>query len=246
MTAVALPSFRRVGVPDADRASAGAITLNVRRSGGGRGALVPPDCPGCTVQRQRQIKLPEPRCRSWLTCWSLRARDEGAHGLLAPRSAPQDRPPTTTSWRHPGSSHTPRVKSVPVRGLAEDNLTAASPDLLRAMGKTFAGALMSAEADALCNAEYGQASGERVNHRNGYRPREWRTRADTVELAIPKVTRSASCFPPCLLERRHRTGQVLISCSPPPTRSRLPRRLHSARAPQPDRTTTMATGPTPP
>jgi transposase-like protein len=36
---------------------------------------------------------------------------------------------------------------------------------------------MSAEADALCNAEYGQVSDERVNHRNGYRPREWDTRA---------------------------------------------------------------------
>lgn len=45
-----------------------------------------------------------------------------------------------------------------------------SPDLLRAMVKTFADALMSSEADALCNAEYGQVSDERVNHRNGYRP----------------------------------------------------------------------------
>jgi transposase-like protein len=34
-------------------------------------------------------------------------------------------------------------------------LTAGSPDLLLAMVKTFADALMSAEADALCNAEYG-------------------------------------------------------------------------------------------
>jgi hypothetical protein len=36
------------------------------------------------------------------------------------------------------------------------------------MIKTFADALMSAEADDLCNAEYGQVSDERVNHRNGY------------------------------------------------------------------------------
>ncbi|MGW5210991.1 transposase [Streptomyces sp. NPDC004051] len=43
------------------------------------------------------------------------------------------------------------------------------------MIKTFADALMSAEADALCNAEYGQVSDERVNHHNGYRPREWDT-----------------------------------------------------------------------
>ncbi|GGN81330.1 hypothetical protein GCM10011579_067770 [Streptomyces albiflavescens] len=40
--------------------------------------------------------------------------------------------------------------SAPLHALAEDNLAAASPDLLRAMVKTFADALMSAEADALC------------------------------------------------------------------------------------------------
>lgn len=84
--------------------------------------------------------------------------------------------------------------SVPLYALAEDNLAAASPDLLRATVKTFANTLMSAEADALCNAEYGQVSDERVNHRNGYRSREWDTRARTVELAIPKL-RSGNSFP---------------------------------------------------
>ncbi|MEV6949301.1 IS256 family transposase [Streptomyces sp. NPDC051172] len=100
--------------------------------------------------------------------------------------------------------------SLPLHALAEDNLAAASPDLLRAMVKTFADALMSAEADALCNAEYGQVSNERVNHRNGYRPREWDTRAGTVELAIPKL-RQGSYFPHWLLERRRRAEQALIS-----------------------------------
>ncbi|GHD47001.1 hypothetical protein GCM10010317_023290 [Streptomyces mirabilis] len=84
--------------------------------------------------------------------------------------------------------------SLPLHALAEDNLAAASPDLLRAMVKTFADALMSGAADALCNAEYGQVSDELVNHRNGYRPREWDTRAGTVELAIPKL-RQGSYFP---------------------------------------------------
>lgn len=100
--------------------------------------------------------------------------------------------------------------SLPLHALAEDNLASASPDLLRAMIKTFADALMSAEADALCNAEYGQVSDERVNHRNGYRPREWDTRAGTVELAVPKL-RSGSYFPHWLLERRRRAEQALIS-----------------------------------
>ncbi|GAB2769422.1 hypothetical protein GCM10027072_80280 [Streptomyces bullii] len=100
--------------------------------------------------------------------------------------------------------------SLPLHALAEDNLAAASADLLRAMVKTFADALMSAEADALCNAEYGQGSDERVNHRNGYRPREWDTRAGTVELAVPKL-RQGSYFPHWLLERRRRAEQALIS-----------------------------------
>jgi putative transposase len=78
------------------------------------------------------------------------------------------------------------------------------------MVKTFADALVSAEADALCGAEYGQVSDERVNHRNGYRPREWDTRAGTVELAVPTL-RSGSYFPHWLLERRRRAEQALIS-----------------------------------
>jgi DNA replication protein DnaC len=78
------------------------------------------------------------------------------------------------------------------------------------MVKTFTDALMSAEADALCNAEYGQVSDERVNHCNGYRPREWDPRAGTVELAIPKL-RTGSYFPAWLLERRRRAEQALIS-----------------------------------
>ncbi|MER6692039.1 IS256 family transposase, partial [Streptomyces minutiscleroticus] len=89
-------------------------------------------------------------------------------------------------------------------------LAGESPDLLRTMVKTFADALMSAEADTLCNAEYGQVSDERVNLRNGYRPREWDTRAGTIELAIPKL-RSGSYFPTWLLERRRRAEQALIS-----------------------------------
>jgi putative transposase len=100
--------------------------------------------------------------------------------------------------------------SVPLHAAIEANLASASPDLLRAMVKTFADALMSAEADSLCNAEYGQVSDERVNSRNGYRPREWDTRAGTVELAIPKL-RAGSYFPAWLLERRRRAEQALIS-----------------------------------
>ena len=39
----------------------------------------------------------------------------------------------------------------------------------------------------MCGAEYGVRSDERTTTRNGYRRREWDTRAGTIELAIPKL-----------------------------------------------------------
>src|SRR5881398_1399741 len=101
-------------------------------------------------------------------------------------------------------------KSVDPAGFLREQLDSASPDLLRAMVKTFADALMSAEADAICGAPYGQRSDERTNQRNGYRSREWDTRAGTVELAIPKL-RSGSYFPDWLLQHRRRAEQALVS-----------------------------------
>src|ERR671939_69191 len=100
--------------------------------------------------------------------------------------------------------------SVDAAGFVREHLESASPDVLRAMVKAFAEALMSAEADALCGAAYGQRSEERTNQRNGYRPREWDTRAGTVELAIPKL-RQGSYFPDWLLQHRRRAEQALVS-----------------------------------
>jgi putative transposase len=102
------------------------------------------------------------------------------------------------------------ITSVDLARLAGDNLEQASPDLLRAMVKSFAEALMGAEADVLCGAPYGQPSEDRVNYRNGYRDRRWDTRAGTIELAIPRL-RQGSYFPEWLLERRRRSEQALIS-----------------------------------
>jgi putative transposase len=101
-------------------------------------------------------------------------------------------------------------KSVNPAELLRESLDSASPDLLRAMVKTFADALMSADADVVCGAGYGQRSDERVNSRNGYRQRDWDTRAGTVELAIPKL-RSGSYFPDWLLQHRRRAEQALVS-----------------------------------
>lgn len=85
-----------------------------------------------------------------------------------------------------------------------------NPDVLATMVAAFANALMSAEADAVCGAEYGQRSDERVNQRNGYRPREWDTRAGTIELQVPKL-RTGSYFPDWLLEYRRRAEQALVT-----------------------------------
>jgi transposase-like protein len=107
--------------------------------------------------------------------------------------------------------------SLPLHALTVENLASASPDLLRQMVKVFADALMSADADAACNAAYGQVSEDRVNQRNGYRLRGWDTpptsgyrQRGTIELAIPKLG-SGSYFPTWLLGRRRRAEQALIS-----------------------------------
>jgi putative transposase len=81
-------------------------------------------------------------------------------------------------------------------------------DLLREMIKTFAEVLMSAEAQALCGAGYGEISAERTNSRNGYRAREFDTRAGTIELAVPKL-RKDSYYPGWLLTPRRRAEQAL-------------------------------------
>jgi putative transposase len=97
----------------------------------------------------------------------------------------------------------------PTRFLHEQ-LAQASPDLLRSMLTTFINTLMSAEVDAVCGAGYGQRSDERTNVRNGYRHREFDTRAGTLDVAIPKL-RSGSYFPDWLLERRRRAERALTT-----------------------------------
>jgi putative transposase len=67
---------------------------------------------------------------------------------------------------------------------------------------------MGAEADSLCGAGYGERSACRTNQRNGYRSRQFDTRAGTLDLAIPKL-RHGSYFPDWLLERRKRAERAL-------------------------------------
>ena len=97
-----------------------------------------------------------------------------------------------------------------VTGWLRKQLEEASPDLLREMVKEFAEALMSADADAVCGAGYGERSPERVNRRNGYRERDWDTRVGSIELAVPKL-REGSYFPDWLLIPRRRAEQALVA-----------------------------------
>jgi transposase-like protein len=99
---------------------------------------------------------------------------------------------------------------VPVPGAQfEETLASASPDVLRAMIREFAQRMMDADVEVACNAEYGEVTPDRVNSRNGYRRREWDTRAGTIELAIPKL-RHGSYFPG-FLEHRRRAERALAS-----------------------------------
>lgn len=97
----------------------------------------------------------------------------------------------------------------PARFLHEQ-LAQASPDLMRDLLSTFIDALLSAEADAVCGAGWGQVSDDRVNRRNGYRHRDLDTRVGTIDVAVPKL-RSGSYFPEWLLTRRRRAEAALTS-----------------------------------
>jgi putative transposase len=100
---------------------------------------------------------------------------------------------------------------VPVAGMQfEETLASASPDLLREMIKGFAQRVMDAEVEQVCGAGYGEVTPERVNSRNGYRRREWDTRAGTVELAVPRL-RQGTYYPEWLLERRRRAERALAT-----------------------------------
>jgi putative transposase len=97
-----------------------------------------------------------------------------------------------------------------LQALVGKQLEEAEPDLLREIIANFVSLLMSADADAVCNAVYGERSEDRTNSRNGYRSRRWDTRVGTIDLKIPKL-RTGSYFPEWLLEPRRRAEKAFIA-----------------------------------
>ena len=74
-------------------------------------------------------------------------------------------------------------------------------DFLRHMIGFAAQRLRELEVGSLTGAAHGEHSPERIVQRNGYRDRDWQTRAGTVKLRIPKL-RKGSYLPGFLEPRR--------------------------------------------
>jgi transposase-like protein len=85
----------------------------------------------------------------------------------------------------------------------------ADVDLVREMLAFAAERIMDAEVELLTGAAKGARTALRETHRNGYRERDWDTRAGRIDLAIPKL-RKGSYFP-SFLEPRRTAEKALVA-----------------------------------
>jgi transposase-like protein len=93
-----------------------------------------------------------------------------------------------------------------VRSLVEKS---ADADLLREMIGFAAERLMELEIGSATGAGYGEKNPMRLAQRNGYRDRDWETRAGTVELRIPKLRKGS--YLPSFLEPRRMAEKALTA-----------------------------------
>ena len=89
-------------------------------------------------------------------------------------------------WRH----NDDRSSFIDPAGMLGQALSQASPDLMRSLLQHVINALLSADADTVCGAQWGQQDPQRHARRNGCRHRPLDTRGATIDVAIPSCAQA--------------------------------------------------------
>lgn len=95
-------------------------------------------------------------------------------------------------------------------------LSQASPDLMRSLLQHVINALLPADADTVCGAQWGQQDPQRHTQRNGYHHRSpgyqgWHHRRGDPQAALRHLFSRVAAFPEWSLQRRKRSDSALIT-----------------------------------